>query len=270
MKGSALLVLLSLQACSLAAQVPEFPAASPTSPAPPTSERAYTVEPGRAPERALRERFTPEQVAILEKLNRADYKRLGGLEQIVVPVEWLGDELQYSPFPPEYVWAAAHPKALVVDQPAQAFAAYEQGRLVRWGPISSGSRPGLTPSGLFHLSWRSRGRRSSEDPDWFMPWYFNFDTRRGLAFHQYKLPGVPASHACIRLLKRDAVWLYGWGEGAKGGKRARRAVAGKGTPVLIVGQYDFDAPPPWRSPEWLARGVDLPVEVPEPESRPAG
>ena len=217
----------------------------------------------------LRERFLPEQLAVLEKLNRADVPRLGRLEEVVVPAEWL-DEPQYSPFPPAYAWAAAYPKALIVHQPAQAFAAYEQGRLVRWGPISSGSQPGLTPSGLFHLSWRSRGRRSSEDPDWFMPWYFNFDTRRGLAFHQYKLPGVPASHACIRLLKRDAVWLYGWGEGAGRGKRERRTAAGKGTPLLIVGQYDFDAPPPWRSLEWLARGVELPEgPAPPPETSAA-
>lgn len=267
MKRSALLaplpaLLLALQGCSLAAQQPGIGMAV----AAPTGARSYQLEPGKVRERVLRERFTPEQVAILEKLNRADFKRLGGLEQIVVPVEWLGDELEYSPFPPEYAWAAAHPKALVVDQPAQAFAAYEHGRLVRWGPISSGRRPGMTPSGLFHLTWRSRGHHSSVDPEWYMPWYFNFHRRRGLAFHQYKLPGHPASHACIRLLERDAVWLYKWGEGAQRAERGREAEPG--TPVLILGQYDFGAPPPWRSPEWLARGVELPVEV--PATRPAG
>lgn len=35
-----------------------------------------------------------------------------------------------------------------------------------------------------------------------------------------------------------------------------------GTPVLILGRYDFEAPPPWRSLDWLAEGVDLPEEPP--------
>jgi hypothetical protein len=32
-----------------------------------------------------------------------------------------------------------------------------------------------------------------------------------------------------------------------------------GTPVLIVGRYDFDAAPPWRSLAWLAAAVELPA-----------
>jgi hypothetical protein len=32
-----------------------------------------------------------------------------------------------------------------------------------------------------------------------------------------------------------------------------------GTPVFIVGEYDFDAAPPWRSPSWLSQQVELPA-----------
>jgi hypothetical protein len=137
------------------------------------------------------------------------------------------------------------------------FGAYESGRLMRWGPVSSGAGTGPTPEGLFHLNWRAVGHTSTINPDWFMRWYFNFDNRRGLALHQFLLPGHPASHGCVRLLERDASWLFEWGEAwtlDAGEVHVLRA----GTPVLIIGPYDFDAPPPWRSPEWLARGVTLP------------
>jgi hypothetical protein len=51
--------------------------------------------------------------------------------------------------------------------------------------------------------------------------------------------------------------LYEWGEGWTLDSSGTRIVR-NGTPVLIVGAYDFDAPPPWRSLEWLSRPVELP------------
>jgi hypothetical protein len=91
-----------------------------------------------------------------------------------------------------------------------------------------------------------------------MRWYFNFGNRDGLALHAYALPGAPASHGCIRLLERDAQWLYEWGEPwtlDSTGTRVLRA----GTPVFVIGRYDFDAAPPWRSLFWLSRAVELPA-----------
>jgi hypothetical protein len=98
--------------------------------------------------------FTAAQLAVLEKLNRADIAHLRRLPLLVVPDLWV-DELQYSPFPPVYPGAACLPKLLLVDLPAQAFAAYEDGRLVRWGPVSSGREAYPTPTGVFHLNWRT-------------------------------------------------------------------------------------------------------------------
>jgi hypothetical protein len=167
--------------------------------------------------------------------------------------------MTYSPFPAQYQWAADRPKLLVVDQRVQAFAAYEHGTLVRWGPVSTGRQAMHTPAGLFHLNWRSRGRHSTVDPDWYMEWYYNFENRRGLSFHQYALPGRPASHACVRLLERDARWIYEWGESWTLDARGW-TVLDRGTPVLILGCYDFGASPPWRSLSWLATGVRLPSE----------
>ena len=216
----------------------------------------YRVEQLSERGRNLGSRFTAAQFAVLEKLNRADVAHLGELDYLVVPSVWYDDELQYSPFPLSYPAASRLSKLLVVDQAAQAFAAYEQGRLLRWGPVSSGRGGYPTPSGLFHLNWRSRGRHSSVNPQWYMEWYFNFDNVRGLALHSYTLPGYPASHACVRLLERDAISIYEWGDGWTLGRRGQ--VLERGTPLLIVGRYAFDAQPPWRSLEHLVRGIDLP------------
>lgn len=223
---------------------------------PPGTTVDYRIERLAETGRDLSARFTPSQLAILEKLNRTDVVRLRRLEQLVVPSVWHDEELHYSPFPLWYPAAERLPKLLVVDQPAQAFAAYAEGRLIRWGPVSSGRRTYPTPSGLFHLNWRSRGRHSTVNPQWYMEWYFNFDNARGLALHSYTLPGYPASHACVRLLERDAIWIYGWGEGWTLG--AGGEVVERGTPFLITGQYAFGVPPPWRSLDHLARGINLP------------
>jgi hypothetical protein len=225
---------------------------------PPGATVEYRIEPLHEATDPLAARFTAEQLSVLEKLNRADVVRLSRQRQLVVPAVWYDDETLYSPFPLRYPAVIRHPKFLVVDQPAQAFAAYEAGRLVRWGPVSSGRQAHPTPDGLFHLNWRSQGRHSTVNPRWFMRWYVNFHNTRGLALHEYDLPGYPASHACIRLLERDAAWMYHWGEvwtlDARG-----ITVLEPGTPLLIVGQYAFAEPAPWRSLEHLARGIVLPA-----------
>jgi hypothetical protein len=223
---------------------------------------AHRIESRAARSDPLRERFTDVQLARLEKLNRANLKRLEKLPELVVPESWDADELAMSPPPRDYPSGEAWPKLMVVHLPGQLFGAYEAGLLVRWGPISSGASSSQTPNGLFYLTWRSTGHASSIDPTWFMRWYFNFAARRGLAFHEYSLPGLPASHGCIRLLQRDARWLYDWGEGWT---RDTAGIVKRGTPVLIVGEYDFGSPPPWRSPEWLNQPIDLPPMPPAPD-----
>lgn len=222
--------------------------------------RQYRVEPRGDKPWDLGGRFASWQVAILEMLNRADAQHLARQGLLVIPLEWHVDELAYSPFPRTYPAAAARPKLLVVDQPAQAFAAYQEGHLVRWGPVSTGRRAHQTPSGLLHLNWRWRGRHSTVNPAWYMEWYVNFHNTRGLALHAYALPGHPASHACIRLLTRDAIWIYEWADVWTLDRRGQ--LTGLGTPLLIVGQHAFDEAPPWRSLAYLARGIVLPEVLP--------
>ena len=199
---------------------------------------------------------TDSQLATLEKLNRADRDHLPRLRQIVVPEQWLTDENAYSPMPMIYASSGPLQKALVVALDIQAFAGYEHGRLVRWGPVSTGARGRTTDAGRLALNWKSPGRNSTVNPAWFMKWYFNIRNAEGVALHAYALPGRPASHGCIRLLERDAVWLFNWGDEwslDRNGDLDR-----SGTPVLIIGRYDFDRPAPWLDVTAIRTPIALP------------
>src|SRR5687767_13942316 len=93
----------------------------------------------------VRGRFTPAQLILLQKLNRADLQHLDRLHALVVPDVWLDDELAYSPMPRHFPQGRQHRRLVIVSQPAQVFGAYEYGELVRWGPVSSGRRTDPTP-----------------------------------------------------------------------------------------------------------------------------
>jgi len=216
----------------------------------------YRIEGG--PLRELAARFKPNELELLEKLNRADAKHLARLNRLVVPSEWR-PEIEHSPFPATYAAAGATPKLLVVDQSSQVFAAYEHGTLVRWGPTSTGRQAKPTPTGVYHLNWRARTRTSTLSGEWRLNWYFNFHNQRGLAFHEFDLPGLPASHACVRLLARDAMWIYNWGQSWTLDPKGQLVEAG--TPIMILGEYNFAAPPPWLSAEFWTRPIALPPSL---------
>lgn len=196
------------------------------------------------------DRFDARQLALIEKLNRVDRRSLGNLREIVVPDQWDLPTLAYSPLPEFVPGLAGDSKAIVVYQPGQVFGAYEDGRLVRWGPVNTGKASTPTPPGFHRLNWKSVLRTSSVNPTWKMPYYSNFDDKRGLGFHEYHLAGQPSSHGCIRMLAADAQWLFSWGD-----------LGERGTPVAIIGQYRFGAPKPWMQPEWLAHRVRLPADL---------
>ena|GEM_PF-5901745 len=197
--------------------------------------------------RSLWNRWDAHMRLLVQKVNRKDaaYLRRGGMlihPEEAVPLLWV------SPFPPCLEELSFVPKLVLVSQRLQAFAAYENGRLVCWGAVSTGTKLHPTPNGLYHANWRSRLKRSTINRSWLMPWYVNLHTSMGVAFHQYALPGRPASYGCIRLLEEDARWLYSWLE------LSGSAAAMWGTPVLVFGEFQEDQTPPWEAPE-LTEGI---------------
>jgi len=181
---------------------------------------------------ALLAGMSAEQVEIVEKVNRVDRKNLWRLREVKVPEDWSLDEMAHSPLPRQRDMIEESRKMLVIDLDSQVFGAYEDGELVRWGPVSTGSRKSPTPPGLYHLNWRAKRHVSTSDSRWILHWYFNFENREGRALHAYEMPGYPASHSCIRLLDRDARWIHEWGEGWELSKNGREVLK-KGTPLLI-------------------------------------
>jgi L,D-transpeptidase catalytic domain len=236
-----------------------------------TAPAALSIEPLPKTLAELASRFTPEQIEILEKLNRRDREHLVRTDPpvpgLIVPAAWEPDPLAYSPYPLEWAASVMIPKYIVVHQPGQSFGAYEFGRLVRWGPVSTGRKETATPAGSFNLTWRSRKRTSTDNDAWILEWYFNFINSRGISFHQFDLPGYAASHACVRMLQRDAMWLYGWGEQWKLSED-RRSVEIPGTPVLVIGAFGHGKTPPWTSVDALSSKVPLP-DVLAPSLQPS-
>jgi lipoprotein-anchoring transpeptidase ErfK/SrfK len=178
------------------------------------------------------------------KLNRIDLQHALEADSLVVPNGAPGlDAL--SPFPERVAAFAFEHRLVVVSLRVQAFAAYDSGRRVLWGPVSTGSDASPTPVGRYRINWKLPLHRSTVDPSWLMPWCMNIDNRVGTALHAYALPGHPASHCCIRLLEEDARWLYHWVDTWRLSADGRRIIAG-GTPVVVFGSYDFESRPPWR------------------------
>lgn len=203
--------------------------------------RTVPVE-GMATVKALQKTHGNEGFQAILHLNRIDLDHLRDGSTLVVP-EDPSSTREISPFPPA-LGLDAPPRLLLVSKRVQAFAAYEAGTLVRWGAASTGRRETPTPDGLFATNWRAKLRRSSDNPAWLLPWYVNFINASGVSFHQFALPGYPASHACVRLLEADAQWIYAWAETWVLADRGRR-IEVYGTPVLVFGEYDFDKPGPW-------------------------
>jgi len=222
------------------------PTASNPAPAglrPPAGFVAVPVPAGPA-FRALVRELGPDRLTLLAKLNRVDLAHTRVGDTLVLPADSALSELDLAPLPQHLAALDSVPKLLVVAQRVQVFAAYEWGRLVYWGPTSTGKRATPTPNGLFFTNWKAKKTRSTENAAWILYWYFNIENRRGVSLHQYDLPGYPASHACVRLLYDDAEWIYRWADQWRVDRG--QVVENSGTPVIVFGTYRYDSLPPWR------------------------
>lgn len=159
----------------------------------------------------------PEQRDIVQRLNRT-YNNLWAGKEIVVPRHLAQKTLfDFSPFP---LKIEDSEKQIIVDQDKLAWAAYDsEGKLVKWGPISSGSdkcsdnssRTCRTITGIFHFFSRENEKcRSNVFPigrgGAKMPYCMYF--HKGFALHGAQdMPGYRASHGCVRMFTEDAKWM---------------------------------------------------------------
>ena len=215
------------------------------------------------------------RLALTPLLNGVEVTDLAVGDEIVLPdrpEHFDLDARAFAPFPHYYPGAAAQPKLVVVDLTLQVWAAYAQGELDRWGPVSTGKASTPTPTGRFSMNWREEERVSTESPpgeEWLMRWVMNIQQRRGIHMHQYAVPqGAPEGHGCIRMVEADARWLWDWsdawtttaGVGAKGGRVTRA-----GTPVVVIGETPATAPE--RFGIWDGVPVRLAVALPRDPMR---
>ena len=203
------------------------------------------------------------RMAIVELSNRVCSKYMMQRGSLLVPDQFPADFRAYTPYPMSYSGAAALPKLFIVDKYTQTFAAYERGRLVRWGLVCTGREDDLTPAGRYAFNWKDDYRESTEAPPgevWKMNWVVNF--YEGIHVHQYQLPiATPSSHGCVRVSESDAVWNFSWADAAKmqNGKRI------SGTPIIVLNHN-----PVGLAAQWLDVGVSL-VNLPDdPMSLPFG
>lgn len=195
---------------------------------------------------------------ILIAINRTDSGHIRNLDSILVPSDYSLPLTAYLPFPTEAAFLNEIHKIIIFSIPAQAFAAYENGKLVLTGQTNTGRKAKPTPPRLYFTNWKARQTISTVNDEWKLKWNFNIHNTWGIGFHEYGLPGYPASHSCMRLQEKDAKFLYDW---ANQWILKNNQLLACGTPVVVYGTYPFGQPRPWfrlvTDPAALTLSADL-------------
>jgi hypothetical protein len=206
---------------------------------------------------------------IVEMANRVSADNFKPGQTLLIPSHFPENYCAYSPYPLQYELAVGMAKLLIVDKFTQTFGAYENGKLVRWGIVSTGKYDETTPPGRYNFNWKAEYRQSSAAPEgelWEMYWMFNFHAAEGIHVHQYALPiAAPASHGCVRMSMADAQWNYKW---ANGWVRENGKLIRNGTPMMIIHSNPEGRPAHWALEDGkVVSLVKLPLTL---EEIPAG
>ncbi len=133
-------------------------------------------------------------------------------------------------------------KKIVVDLSKQEAFAYEDGKLLMKGWISSGKPDFETPKGRYRVLAKEKFHISNEwpkpDGGAEMPFMLRL-TWSGIAIHLGYVPNYPASHGCVRAKDGLAQELYKW--------------ADIGTRVVIKGKEPKRVSRKHRSPFYLTK-----------------
>lgn len=224
----------------------------------PDNDVTYHFETGKALLKR-KDSLNDAQRRILLAVNRVDMDNIGNLDSVLVPDFYTGDLVYYMPFPLDVPALKDVSKIIFFSYPAQSFGAYEYGNLVYTGPTNMGRKKDPTPPGLYFTNWKAEKTTSTFDDEWELKWNFNIENKEGIGWHQYALPGYPASHACLRLLEADAKHLYTWADEWK--LKGTDSVMLKGTPVVVFGSYPFDGPKPWLALKDNPKALDISADA---------
>lgn len=206
------------------------------------------------------------QLRVVLAVNRTDRANIAKMDSIIIPGDLTGDLAFYLPFPLEVPYLKDVDKIIFFSYPTQSFAAYENGQLVYTGPTNMGRKKDPTPTGLFFTNWKAEQTTSTFNDEWDLRWNFNIANKLGVGWHQYELPGYPASHSCLRLQEKDARYLYTWADQWK--LQDDETILLKGTPVIVFGSYDFDAPKPWLQLVQNPKALDITATEMEETAKP--
>tara|TARA_R100000935_G_C2837255_1_gene168857 strand:+ start:320 stop:1276 length:957 start_codon:yes stop_codon:yes gene_type:complete len=193
---------------------------------------------------SFKNRYSESQLKVIYAINRVEANKVRVGKSIVIPDTMFNDLFNYSPFPKKLDIVSGIPKTVLISQRVQGFALYENGNLIKWGPVSSGKNSTPTPNGLHYGNYKAKRKVSTVDEAWILPYYFNFMNFEGVGVHQYELPGYPASHACVRLYMEDAQYIYDWAKQWELNSSGQKILK-KGTPFMVFGAYDYKSEAPW-------------------------
>lgn len=207
-------------------------------------EISYTIDSLKTREQidSLINSYSEDQLRTILALNRIEKNRLRPERPIVIPECPSENFNTYSPFPENINFLQCIPKTVLISKRVQAFGLYENGELVKWGPVSTGKSSTRTPNGLNYGNYKAKRKISTVDDSWVMPYYFNFMNFEGVGVHQYSLPGYPASHGCVRLFMDDAKFIFDW---ANMWDVDNSRIQKNGTPFMVFGEYDYTSNKPW-------------------------
>ena len=199
-------------------------------------------------------------------VNRTDRSNFAEMDSVIIPVDLSGDIEFYLPFPLSVPYLRGINKIIFFSYQTQTFATYENGFLIYTGPTNMGSKKNQTPTGLFYTNWKAEETISTFNDEWRLRWNFNISNLEGVGWHQYSLPGYPASHSCLRLQEKDAIYLYNWAD--QWILNDKDNVLVKGTPVIVFGKYDFDTAKPWLQLIDNPKALDITKDEIQKESLP--
>ena len=203
---------------------------------------------------------------IVQAVNRTDKNNITKMDSVIVPNDVSGDIEFYLPFPTSVPFIKDISKIIFFSYATQSFAAYELGEMVYTGQTNMGRQANPTPTGLYYTNWKAEKTTSTFNDEWELKWNFNIENDLGVGFHQYELPGYPASHSCLRLTEKDAKYLYNWSD--QWILHNPDSIKAKGTPVIVFGAYDFNSAKPWLKLIADAQVLDISENIIQQQAAP--